>query len=95
MTARWRNLLKTIRSSVQNAEHYVLACMALHNYLRQTNTAHYCPNGFIESEDGSGTIRPGDWRSMVNNGSTCFVPINLLRGRRNPGEATEMRDALA
>ena len=69
MTARWRILLKTIRSSVQNAQRYVLACMALHNYLRQTNTAHYCPNGFSDSEDGSVTIKPGDWRSLVFSSS--------------------------
>ena len=32
----------------------VLATLALHNYLNQTDNAHYTPAGFIDSEDSTG-----------------------------------------
>ena len=90
MVARWRILLTTIRSTVDNAIRYVLACMALHNYLRQTSTASYCPTGFADCEDGN--FKPGEWRSSVEN--TCFDRPSAIRGRRNATEPLKMRDAL-
>ena len=95
MVARWRILLKPIKASVKNAEKYVLAYMALHNYLRQTNTAAYCPTCFLDL--ASGNIRPGEWCSSIecdiNNG--CFQRVNVIRGRRNKLEPVAMRHALA
>ena len=58
--------------------------MALHNYLRQTRTASYCPNGFVDSEDREGNITLGEWRSSIKNENNgCFYQINNLQGRRN------------
>ena len=56
LSARFRILQKPIRASVENAEKYVLACLALHNYLRLTDNAHYTPAGFIDSEDKHGNF---------------------------------------
>ena len=67
LTARWQILHKPIRSSVENAERYTLACLALHNYLRLTDNAMYCPEGFVDSYNNSGKIKEGEWRSLVNN----------------------------
>ena len=39
---------KTDKASVENAKKYVLACLALHNYLRLTDNAHYTPAGLID-----------------------------------------------
>ena len=38
--------------------------MCLHNYLRRTNNACYCPAGFVESEDTT-----GEWRRIVQEES--------------------------
>ena len=59
LSARFRILRKAIRASVENAEKYVLVCLALHNYLRLTDNAHYTPAGFIYSEDKHGNFVPG------------------------------------
>ena len=64
LTARWRIFQKPIRGTVPNVERYMLACLALHNYLRLTYNAHYSPVGFIDSEDKEGNICPGEWRLM-------------------------------
>ena len=34
--ARWNIFLTPIRTSVENVEEYVLACLGLHNYLKMT-----------------------------------------------------------
>ena len=31
----------------------------------QTNCAKYSPSGFVDCEDKTGLIKPGEWRSSV------------------------------
>ena len=50
ITAHWRIFHKPISATKENAENYTLACLALHNYLRLTDNAHYTPSCFIDSE---------------------------------------------
>ena len=96
MSARFLILQKPIRASVENTERYVLACLALHNYLRLTDNAHYTPAGFIDSEDKHGNFVPGQWRSQnesaVQGGS--FQSINAVRGSRSRVDALEVRNRL-
>ena len=61
LSARWRIFQKPIRATVKHVESYILACLALHNYLRQTKNAGYSPRGFTDSEDNSGNLIPGEW----------------------------------
>ena len=53
LAARWR-IFSPLEASVINAERYRLACIALHNNLRQTNNPSYCPNSFVDCEDSTG-----------------------------------------
>ena len=62
-----------IRASLQNVEKYVLVTLCLHNYLRQTGNAGYCPAGFVYCEDSTERIKQGEWRSIVASGD-AFVP---------------------
>ena len=39
LRARWRIFSQPIKASVQNTEKYVMACLCLHNYLRQTENS--------------------------------------------------------
>ena len=59
MSARFPILQKPIRASVENVEKYVLACLALHNFLHLTDDAHYTPAGFIHLKDKHGSFVPG------------------------------------
>ena len=42
--AKWRIFSTPIEASELKAERYTLTCIALHNYLRQTNNPSYCLN---------------------------------------------------
>ena len=74
----------------------VQATVTLHNYLRQTDTACYCPADFMDSFDGSGNILQGDWRRITSadkgSGALCSLPPT--RGSRYRNYATEVREAL-
>ena len=48
LAARWGILLSPIHSAVESVEKYVCACLAQHNYLRQTSNAFYTPQGFVD-----------------------------------------------
>ena len=97
LVARWRTFLTSIQASVKNVEKYVLACLALHNFLRQTSNASYTQNGFADSEDTDGTIYLGEKRDQLerNDSETnCIRNIRGKRGWRQREEAVSMRDAL-
>ena len=57
LCARWRMFYTPIKAKVENVKHYVLACLSLHNYLRLTYNASYCPNGFTDSYDTTGNLQ--------------------------------------
>ena len=85
LVARWRIFLTPIRGSVENVEKYVLACLALHNYLRQTNNASYTPSGFVDSENSDSTIHLGEWRREIERNdveTNCMRNIRAVRGSR-------------
>ena len=69
LTAWWHIILQPIKANPALVDMIVKACLCLHNYLRLTDNAQYVPSGFVDSEDSSGEIIPGDWRSLVNKGA--------------------------
>ncbi|KAK3750218.1 hypothetical protein QZH41_015570 [Actinostola sp. cb2023] len=93
MVARWRILAQPISSSVDTAQKIVQATVCLHNYLRQTNCATYCPQGFVDSEDTTGDVKPGEWRREVDGGGT-LGPLVPCRGSRHPQYAAKAREVL-
>ena len=96
LAARWRIFHTPMRTNLENAENYTLACLALHNYPRLIENALYCPSGFVDSVDDTGRIKEGDWRSIVQSSSTHFGITNIInvRGSRYSEEAVNVRDAL-
>ena len=94
MVARWRILNTPINANVESIEKYVLAIIVLHNYLRLTENASYCPAGFVDSISSSGEIIPGNWRSSVNTNNPFLANLNPVRGCRYQQDAISMRDCL-
>ena len=68
--------------------------MCLHNYLHLTDNATYTPAGFIDSEDSTGNILPGDWRNIGTDGNGGLNAIDRIGGNRYSVEASDARDAL-
>ena len=93
LVARWRVLQSPINATPEKVERIVLACIALLNYLRHTDSARYTPSGFIDSEDSTGTIKKGLLREEANNGT--FQDIGIARPRQYKSSAADTRDALA
>ena len=80
LVARWRLYCTPIIVSIENAESYVLATLALHNYLRLTDIATYTPKGFVDSENSTGNVTAGKWHK--NADAYGLVNLPNIRGSR-------------
>ncbi len=65
LAARWCIFRKPIKANPILVDSIVKVCLCLHNYLRLTDNAQYLSSGFVDSEDSSGQIAPGDWRPWL------------------------------
>ena len=96
LTARWRIFHRPIQTGIETAENIVKAAICLHNYLRQTNGATYCPSGFVDSEEATGQIRQGEWRAIVSQDGAngALRPLPLPRGARYSAAANDARELI-
>ena len=94
LAARWRILMQPIEANVEKTESIVKATICLHNFLRQTNSAAYCPSGFVDTYDETGQIKEGEWRKLVADGQGLLENIEPLRGCRPTNSAMAIRDTL-
>ena len=95
LRARWRVFKGPISASPKTVQLIIEAAVCLHNYLRQTETALYCPSGFVDSMDRSGNIKPGEWRSMVSTTERGALDgLSRVRGSRYTLNAIQIRKAL-
>ncbi|XP_023310997.1 putative nuclease HARBI1 [Anoplophora glabripennis] len=89
LVSKFRVFEKPILLSPEKVDKVVLACCALHNWLRKTGTT-YVPFGLIDYEDMNHISQPGSWRYCTSDG---LVNIQLLTGDRNPTRvASQKRD---
>lgn len=73
LAARFRIFRRKISVKVENVDAIVLACCALHNYLR-TKSNTYMTDSCIDTENTNDlTFRPGDWRAE------CFELVSLAQ----------------
>ena len=92
LSAKWHIFRRPIQASVETVEGIVKACICLHNYLKQTDNAGCVPAGFIDSEDSTGNIVDGSWRSVVQNEGSAFQPIDRMGSNNFKKESKEIRD---
>ena len=57
LAARWRVFMQPIQSTVEKTDRIVKATIRLNNFLWETNSVGYCPTGFINSYEETGTIK--------------------------------------
>lgn len=67
------------------------AAVCLHNYLRLTDNARYIPKGFVDSEDSTGNIIPGDWRNVTHADEGGVTSLGRIAGNRYTYEAASTR----
>ena len=85
MANKFRILHSAIQLEPSKVEKIVLACTALHNYLRRNNEASYTPVGSLDKENLDGTITACSWRNNEQ-----LLPLNRLR-RNTTDEAKDIR----
>ena len=61
LVARWRMFRKPICANKENITSYILAGVALLNFLQQKENAAYFPRGFVDYE-ANREFWPGEWR---------------------------------
>lgn len=68
LVSRWRVLLNTLHMFPKNAEKVVLACVALHNFLRSSIISQnaYVPPNYVDHEV-EGKLIEGTWRNEVRD----------------------------
>ena len=95
LRARCRVSKGPISASVYIVELIVRATVCLHSYLRQTETALYCPSGFVDCMDQTGNIKPWEWRSVVPDSDTgALLGLNRVRGSCYTGNVIQIWEAL-
>lgn len=92
LVARWRILRRPIRASVSTVENITKTCVCLHNYLKQPDNAFYVPNDFIYSENNSGNLIPGNWRSLVDKDQSALKPIHITGSNNYKNNAKLVRE---
>ena len=96
LVSRWRIFRQPIEASPEKVEKFTLVAIALHNYLRQTDTAFYTPSGFIDSEDSPGKIKEGSWRGVFQHeGAHAMNVIPKIHNSRTKNSVLTIRDNLA
>ena len=68
LSAKLRIFRKHIRANLDLVDKITKTSVSVHDYLRLTENATCTPAGFIDSEDSTGNILPGDWRNTSNDG---------------------------
>ena len=78
LVVRWTIFQRPIEGTPERVEKYILAMIALHNYLRQTDNAFYTPAGFVDSVDSTGELVEGNWRNLIDNNLQPIRPVRNL-----------------
>ena len=62
LASMWRIFRRSIIATPDHAIAYTKAAIALHNYLRVTESSVYCPPGFVDTEISDAYVVSGRWR---------------------------------
>lgn len=95
LVCRWRILLTTLHMYPENAEKIVMACVALHNFLRMNKEIKnlYAPSQFMDWQDNNHQVHDGMWRQEVSKNIPSIQPsrsTHILGGKR----ALNIRDSI-
>ena len=70
-----------------------MACLCLHNYLRQTENSLYTPQGFVDVELADGKINEGECRLQARQDG-CLKLMKPPKGGWRKIVANELRENL-
>ena len=100
LAARWRIFRRPINIHPEKVVAIVKATCCLYNYLKLDESQYslpnrrYCPGTFVDYEDRSGQITPGDWRTIASLTSGMST-VQRLGSNTYTQSAAAMRDQMA
>ena len=80
LSAKWRIFHRPIKCNVDLVKVILAATVCFHNYLPLTDNANHIPAGFVDGEDISGNVVPGDWRHEVDNEGAGLRIVRQIGG---------------
>lgn len=92
LAARWRILYTTIHMMPENTEKVVLACVALHNFIKIHRSELYISKNLVDWTNEANNIIPGQWRNELSNGQ--LNSVNRVGGYRSCNNVLELRERL-
>ncbi|XP_050033151.2 uncharacterized protein [Dermacentor andersoni] len=90
MVSRFRIFRRAINLRPQNADYVVMACCALHNFLR--DDVIYMTANYVDTEDAYGNITSGQWRTTQDIGASAMFSLRPPTGHNYTRTAAETRD---
>ncbi|KAL4705475.1 hypothetical protein ACJJTC_017335 [Scirpophaga incertulas] len=88
LASRFRVLRRTLNQKLENVDAIILACCALHNYLKKF-APKYITHKFVDRENTTkATFRKGDWRTITDG----LTPLQHLSDNQRNTEGNEVRD---
>lgn len=97
LSARWRIFRKPMEMNPTNVDIVIKATIALHNFLKTTDITNapntrYVPPSFVDTMDHEGEIRPGAWRSHVDENETGMRETGRLSTNTSSQSAMRIRE---
>ena len=92
LAARWRIFRRPIRAAITTVDLIIQATVCLHNYLSLTQNAHYMPQGFVDSEDGSGKLIQGEWRQITRGDENSMQAVGRVGSNSYSFTAKSVRE---
>lgn len=88
LSSRFRVLRRPLNTDLDTTDAIVMACCALHNYLRKQGTNYISQNNVDRENTATGTFEQGDWRST----SDGFTSLQYRYNNQRNNEATIIRN---
>ena len=83
---------RPIRGGLELVTNIVKATLCLHNYLRLTDNSFYTPQGFVDVENNSGQIIPGDWHKIAQDVNGALDTLPRMGSNRCQNAAAAVRN---
>ena len=86
----FRGFFTTIQLDPAIVELVILACCTLHNLLRTLSRDYYSPELSVDSVNGQGDVRDGEWRNKSQ--SQYLYQLNVHQGKKASYDADDVRN---
>ena len=93
LASRWRICQRPIIAEPNHVVIFTKAAVALHNFLHTTESSVYCPLGYVDAEDGCGSVTQGSWKQDTSPAG--LQHLHQLGGNQYTTSAYSIRDTFA